>query len=182
MKKSFIAAFMVLLLGAPVFSQVLGEPNDTSETWDTIKKESKEALKKTGNFLKSAGSEIKEGINTLKEVKCIGTWVYKGKNCETEITVNDDGTMIIVQKEGFLKSTTYKGVYTQVLHTLNFDVTEKGSKSWIAKDNESNSKNTTWFISYSVQENPKKMKFTSSDIPFDADSTDFSKGIIFTKK
>lgn len=182
MKKIILILSTVLLLGTPVFAQVVGEPNDTSEAWDNIKKNSKDALKKTGNFLKAAGSDIKEGVNNLKEVKCLGTWSYKSKNCTTIISINDNGTMRVEQKEGFVNSVYYEGTYTQILHSLNFEITEKGSKSWVVNADDQKLNNSTWFITYSVQEDKNKMKFTTSDIPADADGTDFSKGIIFTRK
>lgn len=182
MKKLILILTAVLFLAVPVAAQVVGEPNDTTEAWDTIKKNGKDVLKKTGDLLKAAGSEIKEGVNNLKEVKCIGTWSYKGKNCTTIITVNDDGTMKIEQKEGFVNSTYYTGTFTQIIHSLNFTITEKGSKSWVVKADDQQINNNTWYITYAVQEDSNKMKFTSTDIPVDSDGTDFSKGVIFTRK
>lgn len=181
--KKYLGLFAAIcLMVSPLMAQVVGEQNDTTEAWNNIKANGKEALKKTGDFLKSAGSGIKEGVNTLKEVKCIGTWVYKTKNCTTTITVNEDGTMEIEQKEGFLNSTYYRGTYTQILRSLNFTVTEKGNKAWVVTSDEQSISNSSWYINYTVQEDGKKMKFSSFEIPADSDGTDFSKGVIFTKK
>lgn len=182
MKKLVLVLTAVLLAAAPVAAQVVGEKNDTSEAWENIKEGSKDAIKKTGNFFKAVGSDIKEGVNNVKEVKCIGTWSYKGKNCTTIITVNEDGTMQIEQKEGFVNSTYYKGTYNQILHSLNFTIEEKGSKAWVVTSDDQSLANSTWYISYAVQDDKNKMKFTTSDIPADSDGTDFSKGVIFTKK
>ncbi len=182
MKKVFLVLFTTALLAAPVAAQVIGEKNDTTEAWNNIKENGKDALKKTGEFFKSTGEDIKQGLNNLKEVKCIGTWSYKGKNCTTIITINDDGTMEIEQREGFLKSNYYKGTYSQLLRSLHFTVTKKGAKGWVISADEQTINNSSWYLTYSIQDDPKKMKFTSSDIPEDSDGTDFSKGVIFTKK
>lgn len=181
MKKIFTILFLFSVFYVPIFSQDSVE-SETTDTWDELKKTGKEVLKKTETFLKAAGAEIKEGVNNIKEVKCLGTWVYKGKNCTTTITINDDGTMEVEQREGFLKSTCYKGNYNQVIRSLNFQITEKISSSWISKNEDDDFSNVVWFISYANQDDENKMKFTTSDFPQNSDNTDFSKGVIFTKK
>lgn len=182
-KKISLCLILFFAVGALSFSQVIEDDSDATEAWNDFKESGKKALESTSNFLKAAGADIKESINNLKEVKCIGTWIYKGKNCTTTITINDDGTMEVEQKEGFLKSTSYKGTYTQVLHSLNFKITEKGSKAWVVKtDDDEEASSDLWFISYATQDDSKKMKFTTTDFPQNSDKTDFSKGVIFTKK
>lgn len=181
MKKIFTIIFLISIFYVPIFSQNSVE-SETTDAWNELKKTGKEVLQKTENFLKAAGAEIKEGVNNIKEVKCLGTWVYKGKNCTTTITVNDDGTMEVEQREGFLKSTCYKGNYTQVIRSLNFQITEKITSSWLSKNEDDDFSNEFWFISYANQDDENKMKFTTSDFPQNSDKTDFSKGVIFTKK
>lgn len=172
------ASFIVI----PVAAQVYGEKNDTTEAWNDIKKGSKKALNKTGEFFKAAGADIKEGVNNMKEVKCLGTWTYKENGNSVTITVNDDSTMMVEIKQGLLDTTYYKGTYSNVLHSLTFTITEKGSKAWVVKAEEQEITNNTWYISYAAQDDKDKMKFTSTDIPADPLNIDFSKGKIFSKK
>lgn len=181
MKKIFTIIFLIFISCVPIFSQSSVE-SDSTDAWNDLKKTGKDVLQKTENFLKAAGAEIKEGVDNIKKVKCLGAWVYKGKNCTTTITVNEDGTMEVEQREGFLNSVCYKGNYTQVIRSLNFQITEKISSSWLSKKEDDDIINETWFISYANQDDENKMKFTISNIPEDSDKTDFSQGVIFTKK
>ena len=118
MKKVFLVLFTTALLAAPVAAQVIGEKNNTTEAWNNIKENGKDALKKTGDFFKSTGEDIKQGLNNLKEVKCIGTWSYKGKNCTTIITINDDGTISFSNWTAYYQPYDYSYIYNGATSVL----------------------------------------------------------------
>lgn len=189
MKKIF-CAFLSLCLSSVIFaqSQEASESQiseEVSEAWSEIGKQGKKLLQDAGKLIMEAGTEIgntlKESWNSAKELKCYGTWVYKGKTTTT-ITINENGTMSISQKTG-LRNDVWNGTYsaTQFLGSISFKITEENHKTWVINRNsDTTSNNSTWYITYVLMEDGT-MKFTSFDIPADAEDTDFSTGIIFTK-
>lgn len=198
MKKTLIIFAAALFAFAPVYSKSVKNESktenqntvkstsnsDSSEEKSDWKEQGKNALTETGKFFKAVGSEIgesvKESYNNATEVKCYGTWVYKSEHCTNTITINEDGTMEVSKKVGF-DTDYWKGTYSVKLHSIGFTITESGRKG--AFKSNSDVKNAQkWYVTYFTTDDDSTIKFVSDYIPTDSDGTDFSKGVIFTKK
>lgn len=183
MKKIFALS---LILFSIIFSSPLyAKDKSTEETWAEIGEQGVKALKEAGKFFKDAGTEIgntlKDSLKDVVEVHCYGTWVYKNKRCTTIITCNENGTMEIVQKEG-IDSKYWKGTFSATGRFISFFVEEKGERGMFTKNKNVQQISEKWFLTYKVEKQNSSLKFTSNNIPSDSAGTDFSQGLIFTKK
>lgn len=189
MKKIICLSISILVFVSPFFAKKRDAPfvdpnqnyeEDDAEVINSGWRESgKNALEATGQFLKDVGSTLEEKLDNATEVKCYGTWVYKTDNVTTTFICNKDGTMEISKK--VYKDTDYwKGTFTAALRTLTFKITESGRKGAFLKNAKADME-TSWTITYFIEEAGKSIKIYSGSIPTDIDGTDFSKGIIFTK-
>ena len=190
MKKTLVIFATILLSLAPIYAKSESQSAENKDQEDSAtektdwKEQGKNALTETGKFFKAVGNEIgesvKESYNNATEVKCYGTWVYKSEHCVNTITINEDGTMEFSKKSGF-NNDYWKGTFRTKLRSIAFTITESGRKG--AFKASSDSENTQkWYITYFTTDDENTIKFISDYIPTDTDGTDFSKGVIFTKK
>lgn len=181
MKKLSAILLSTLFVLAPIYSQVLDTNNDSGVEDDTDwKEQGKKALDETGKFFKKAGSKIKEEINNASEITCYGTWVYEAKGNTSTLICNEDGTMEFKRKIG-AETDYWTGTFTATFKIISFTINQAGRKT-IISNNKSENPNQKWKFTYAVQDDGKSLKIISSDIPTDFDGTDYSKGVIFTKK
>ncbi|MCR4743069.1 MAG: hypothetical protein K5866_09400 [Treponema sp.] len=181
MKKLSLLLLASLLILGPVYSQVI-DSNDNSEMEDDTdwKEQGKKALDETGKFFKKAGNKLKEEINNASEITCYGTWVYQTKGSTSTLICNEDGSMEFKRKIGG-ETDYWSGTFTATFKVISFSITSAGRKTLIT-NNKSENPSQTWKFTYSVQDDGNSLRVISSDIPTDFDGTDFSKGVIFTKK
>lgn len=179
MKKVIFMSAIFLFACLPAFC---GKNKKSDENnWQEVKDSGKDALNATGNFFKNLGKQIKtdvkETVDDITEIKCIGTWYFNEK--KTVITINSDKTLKIVQKQ---KNETHfwSGTYSATLKVLTFTIEEQGNESWTVSESTSTQDKEKWYITYSKIDEDS-VKFSCSSIPEDSDGNNFDRGQIFTK-
>lgn len=187
----------------PCFSEESVEITDANENWEEIGNQGKQLIKDVGSFFKNVGTQIgtdleesgettgksiadagiqfgnqlKDAAKELFSVKCQGTWVYKNKRTKNTLTINPDGTMELTQRTG-IDIKYWQGYYSGTAHILTCDIHTEGERSFFKE--KSKEVCNLWFITYRVEDD--YLIITSNSIPTDESGTDFSTGIVFTKK
>lgn len=204
MKKAFLLVFIaVVTFSVPCFSTEVEELEPIDKTWNDIGKQGKQLLKDFGNFFKNAGermgkdiedasesagksisdaskqfgNQLKDAAKDLFNVKCQGTWVYKNKRTKNTLTINPDGTMELLQRTG-LEVKYWQGYYSGTSRILTCEIHTEGTRNFFKE--KSKEVCNLWFITYKVEDD--YLIINSNSIPTDEAGTDFSTGIVFTKK
>lgn len=202
-KLTSILCLVNFIFVIPCFSEESVEITDTNENWEEIGNQGKQLIKDFGSFFKNVGTQIgtdleesgetagksiadasiqfgnqlKDAAKELFSVKCQGTWVYKNKRTKNTLTINPDGTMELIQRTG-IDVKYWQGYYSGTAHILSCDIHTEGTRSFFKE--KSKEVCDIWFITYRVEDD--YLIITSNSIPTDESGTDFSTGIVFTKK
>lgn len=179
--------FVLMIFSIVCFSAVSTENSDlnsksnSENPWKGVGEQGAKALKETGKFFKSVGDEVgsalKDSVKSAVSIKCYGNWLNKGKSVKTTIECNENGSMVIAQKQG-LDTDYWSGVFTVTLNSIVFSVKESGHRSLFSKVSKDVDYN--WYIFYVLKEDGT-LKITSSDIPSTKDGLSFAKGVSFFK-
>jgi hypothetical protein len=154
------------------------QTEEAAQNMEKLKSTSKKVLQNVGDALNDAGTVIEKKAKSFTSKACLGTWVFTNGKAVTAIECNEDGSMEISEKSGFTAK-YWKGSYSSTSTTITFRVMFTGSKGFVGKS--SDIMDASWVIDYKVW-NDSEMKFSSDDVPNDANGYDFSNPAIFKKQ
>ena len=174
MKKTYM-----LVIAALVSSFLYAEDPSVKEDWKKFGKDTAEAARSLGKALGTTGKKIGKDVENSVQTKYLGTWVYTGKKCVTTITIKDDKTMEIRQKDG-LDVLYWEGTSSGTVGLIVFKIAKSGHKTGFSEKEINDDK--TWRLLYSVDTGKNTMAVTCSAIPTDGEGHNFSDSTVFVKK
>lgn len=177
-RKFIFSAIMLLVFSVSIFAK--GEKDsDLSDTWKEVGDSVKGTAKSLGDALSETGKKASDKFEEVINVTYYGTWVYESGKTTTTITINEDKTMEISQKDSMMTS-VWRGTMKGAVALISFKIDEIEKR--VALKSTSTKDEKTWMIKYSVSDDGKTMTIKCSDIPTTEDGHNFSEDTVFSLK
>ena len=174
-KTAALIAVTCLSSGAVLSASESSVSQDLNDSWEQLKEDTLQFWSDLTGAVKETGRSIDGQIRDISTSVFAGKWSFVNGKYTTTIECLDDGTMTLEQTTRF-GSKKWSGTYEVKVGSIVFSVKES-TDGVLFKSTKTVSE--TWTIKYAPS-GFTDMKFSSDDIPDDANGYDFSAPTLFS--